>query len=118
MIAETRFRTTGQQSASLTPNANPPRVILEWTEASAAAQRNVAPKDGAREGAIKRNYKNASVDIEKLVKRVPDSNAKTQELEKILEARDHMGRNDSTTAFRKALSHVNPEPDMALTLKH
>ena len=118
MIAETRFRTTGQQSASLTPNAKSPRVILDWTDATAAARRNAESKDGAREGAIKRSYKNASVSIEKLVKRVPDTNAKTQELEKILEARDHMGRNDSTTAFRKALSHVNPEPDMALTVKH
>ena len=118
MIAETRFRSTGQQSASLTPHAKSPRIIHEWTETSAAAQRNAALKDHAREGGIKRNYKNASVSIEKLVKRVPDSNAKTQELEKILEARDHMGRNDSTTGFKKALSHVNHEPDMALTMKH
>ena len=80
LIAETRFRSTGQQSASLTPNAKSPRVILEWTEASAAAQRNAGPKNGAREGALKRSYKNASVHVEKLVKRVPDTNAKTQEL--------------------------------------
>ena len=93
-------------------------MIFEWTDASAAAQRNAGPKNGAREGALKRSYKNASVHVEKLVKRVPDTNAKTQELEKILEARDHMGKNDTTTPFRKALSHVNPEPDMSLTVKH
>ena len=29
-----------------------------------------------------------------------------------------MGRNDSTTGFKKALSHVNHEPDMGLTMKH
>ena len=111
--------TTGQQSTSLTPNAKSPRVILEWNEESAAAQRHVAPKDSAKNGAIRRNnFKNQSVSIEKLVKRVPEPNAQTQELEKILDARDHMGRNDSTTAFKKALSHVNPEPDKALTVKH
>jgi len=79
-----------------------PRVILHWNDESAAASREMAA--AWNPSPSKKTLKNKSFSVEKLLKQFPDSSAKLKELNSILEARSRGTKNDTSTAFFKALN--------------
>ena len=73
--------------------------------------------ESKKRGKGRKQSKNVSHSVEKLLKAYPEHGTRNIEVETVLEARRRGSRNDSSTQFVKALNYVNQDPDLSLSVK-